>query len=220
MRLHQAGTEGSASKDHEALEQKRVRDSQRIPPDRQSVQQFDELLREGGFAQTETSADSEQASGEASEETAKGKTGSKHAPGKKPNLFDEFPNELPPALLAQLIQSNPQLQQAQMAQAAYQSGTSKANEVMSLLRKHVRQLAMSSDARETGASGKAWLRLNDALLPGTDILLERDQAGWHLKARTDSQDSYALMQDCADALQTHFVDAGLGAISLQCELQT
>jgi hypothetical protein len=216
MRLHQAGTEGSASKEQEALEQKRVRDSQRIPPDRQSVQQFDQLLREGEASQADIDLESPVA--KTADEQSKEQHFRKQLQAKKAHMFDELPNEMPPSLLALLVQSNPQLQQAQMAQASAQSGTSKANDVMALLRKHVRQLAMSSDARETGASGKAWLRLNDSLLPGTDVLLERDANGWRLQARTDSSDSFSLMQACTEQLQAHFDEAGLGRVVLNCEL--
>jgi hypothetical protein len=216
MRLHQAGTEGSASKEHEALEQKRVRDSQRIPPDRQSVQQFDQLLREGQSAQAQDEFNA--VASEKPDDQSKEQHFRKQLQSKKGNQFDEFPNELPPSLLALLVQNNPQLQQAQMAQAASQSGTSKANDVIALLRKHVRQFAMSSDARESGASGQAWLRLNDSLLPGTDILLQRDTNGWRLQARTDSSDSLQLMQACADQLQMQFDEAGLGRIAFNCEL--
>jgi preprotein translocase subunit SecD len=219
MRLHQAGTEGSASKEHEALEQKRVRDTQRVPPDRQDVQQFDQLLREGMSADTEW-ASSEQPrarrfeSAEAQSASARSSKRQQHSS----STLDALPQELPPTLLLMLAQAHPQ-QQTQLAQAAAPAtGSQRAQDVIELLRKHVRQLAVSTPVREASGNGKGWMRLNESLLPGTDILLERDALGWRVHARTDSPDSQALMQACAESLQAHFDEAGLGRVALSFEL--
>ncbi len=210
MRLHNSGTEGSASKEHEELhlQQKRVQQGERILPDRQSVSEFDALLKDQQQARSQVADAGDAADANASEPRLR--RGMKNSLG-----LDSLPTE-PPASLLAMLQPPGQVQiQAQVSQSASTSAQ-RATEVVELLRKHVKQLAVSPKLASHGVA-QAWLKLSDDLLPGTELLIEFDNGRWQVNARSDSQASIELMEQCADQLQLRFDEAGLGAIALQVQ---
>jgi hypothetical protein len=210
MRLHNAGSEGTASKEHEELDlqQKRVQQGQRVLPDRQSVSEFDALLKDQQQARAEVTDRREAA--EPADDAPRTRRAFKNGLG-----LDSLPTEPPASLLAMLQPPGNVQIQAQITQTASTSAQ-RASEVVDLLRKHVKQLAISPKLASSDAQ-QAWLKLSDDLLPGTELLIEHDNGRWQVQARSDSRASIDLMEQCADQLQARFDDAGLGSIALRVE---
>ena len=82
-----------------------------------------------------------------------------------------------------------------------------------MLERHVRQLAVSSDA---GAEkGQILLRLADSTLPGTDLLLSRTDSGWLLRADVRSRGSFEAIQQAAPQLAERFAARNLGTLEIE-----
>ena len=82
-----------------------------------------------------------------------------------------------------------------------------------MLERHVRQLAVSQDGTEQ-EKGQVLLRLNDATLPGTDLLLSRTERGWLLRADVRSRGSYEAIQHAAPKLAERFASRNLGMLEV------
>lgn len=86
-----------------------------------------------------------------------------------------------------------------------------------MVEKHVKQLAAGRDER-VGDDGTILLRMNDATLPGTDLLLKRNGEGrWTLQADTTSRDSYQAISRAVPSLARRFAAAGLGEINVESQ---
>ena len=82
-----------------------------------------------------------------------------------------------------------------------------------MLERHVRQLAV--DAAHAGdGDGQVLLRMSDATLPGTDLLLSRTSDGWRLRADVRSRDSYDAIREAAPALARRFAEQNLGTLEV------
>lgn len=86
-----------------------------------------------------------------------------------------------------------------------------------LLERHVRQLAVSPDARERD-DGQVLLRMADATLPGTDLLLSRTADGWTLRADVRSRASYDAIREAAPELARRFAARNLGTLTIDPHL--
>ncbi|WP_242111957.1 type III secretion HpaP family protein [Luteimonas aquatica] len=82
-----------------------------------------------------------------------------------------------------------------------------------LIQKHVRQMAASDDAARD-SDGQVLLRMSDATLPGTDLLLSRTATGWTLRADSRSRDSYEAIRRAAPELARRFADSDLGELTI------
>lgn len=80
-----------------------------------------------------------------------------------------------------------------------------------LIQKHVRQMA-ADDAASKHSDGQVFLRMSDATLPGTDLLLSRTATGWVLRADSRSRDSYDAIRRAAPELAKRFADSQLGEL--------
>lgn len=83
-----------------------------------------------------------------------------------------------------------------------------------MLERHVRQLAVDG-AAGTDGDGHVLLRMADATLPGTDLLLSKTADGWHLRADVRSRDSYDAIRDTAPALAKRFAEQNLGRLEIE-----
>jgi len=82
-----------------------------------------------------------------------------------------------------------------------------------MLERHVRQLAV--DAAHAGdGDGQVLLRMSDATLPGTDLLLSRTADGWRLRADVRSRDSYDAIREAGPALARRFAEQNLGTLEI------
>jgi hypothetical protein len=83
-----------------------------------------------------------------------------------------------------------------------------------LIQKHVRQMAASDEALK-GSDGQVLLRMSDATLPGTDLLLSRTATGWTLRADSRSRDSFDAIRRAAPELAKRFADSDLGELTIE-----
>ncbi|HJR73204.1 MAG TPA: hypothetical protein VJ806_06155 [Luteimonas sp.] len=82
-----------------------------------------------------------------------------------------------------------------------------------LIEKHVRQLAVD-DSAARDSDGQVLLRMADATLPGTDLLLSRTADGWALRADVRSRASYDAIREAAPELAKRFAERNLGTLSI------
>lgn len=82
-----------------------------------------------------------------------------------------------------------------------------------LIERHVRQLAVD-DAVARGDSGQVLLRMADATLPGTDLLLTRNATGWTLRADVRSRSSFDAIREAAPELTRRFAERNLGTLEI------
>lgn len=83
-----------------------------------------------------------------------------------------------------------------------------------LIEKHVRQLAVDEGAARD-SDGQVLLRMADATLPGTDLLLSRTADGWALRADVRSRASYDAIREAAPELAKRFAERNLGNLSIE-----
>lgn len=93
-----------------------------------------------------------------------------------------------------------------------------SNAVADLIERHVRQLAVAGGTADARADGRVLLRLADATLPGTDLLLSREAGGWVLRADVRSRESFEAIRDAAPGLVKRFADRELGTLRVEPHL--
>ncbi len=86
------------------------------------------------------------------------------------------------------------------------------NAFSDMVERHLKQLA--ADRGSAPGDGKVLLRMADATLPGTDLLLSRTADGWLLRADVRSRSSFDAIQDAAPALARRFAERNLGTLSI------
>ncbi len=86
-----------------------------------------------------------------------------------------------------------------------------------MLERHVRQLAVGPHGAGEDR-GQVLLRLNDATLPGTDLLLSRTDRGWLLRADVRSRGSYDAIRQAAPQLAERFAARNLGTLEVEPHL--
>lgn len=82
-----------------------------------------------------------------------------------------------------------------------------------MLERHVRQFAVDG-AAAGDREGQVLLRMSDATLPGTDLLLSRTADGWRLRADVRSRVSYDAIREAAPALARRFAEHDLGTLEI------
>ena len=82
-----------------------------------------------------------------------------------------------------------------------------------LIQRHVRQMAASDSATREG-DGQVLLRMSDATLPGTDLLLSRTADGWRLRSDSRSRSSHDAICQAAPELAKRFADNDLGVLEV------
>jgi len=80
----------------------------------------------------------------------------------------------------------------------------------------VRQLAVGgNDVDER--DGQVLLRMADATLPGTDLMLSKTADGWMLRADVRSRDSYDAIREAAPELARRFAERNLGVLEIDSQ---
>jgi len=82
-----------------------------------------------------------------------------------------------------------------------------------LIQRHVRQMA-ASDGALRDSDGQVLLRMSDATLPGTDLLLSRTAEGWRLRSDSRSRSSHDAICRAAPELAKRFADNDLGVLEI------
>ncbi|MET0327569.1 MAG: hypothetical protein ABW163_02240 [Luteimonas sp.] len=110
--------------------------------------------------------------------------------------------------------------QAQMAlrdgapAAAPAAAASNAGQLFDMMQKHVRQMAVH-DARDPGGDGQVLLRMADATLPGTDLMLRKSADGWVLRADSRSRESFDAIREAGPQLAKRFAEQNLGTLTIE-----
>ena len=104
------------------------------------------------------------------------------------------------------------------APAAMPAPVGASNAVVELIERHVRQLAVGAGATDAQGDGQVLLRMADATLPGTDLLLSREGDGWVLRADVRSRGSYDAIRDAAPELMKRFAERNLGTLRVDPHL--
>lgn len=126
---------------------------------------------------------------------------------------------LPPSELAALYQA--QLLARDVPAVATPATTPQAQgnpqALADMLERHVRQLAVSAGGTRA-EDGQVLLRLSDATLPGTDLLLSRTETGWRLRADVRSRGSFDAIRQAAPKLAERFAARDLGTLEIEPHL--
>lgn len=121
-------------------------------------------------------------------------------------------SSLPPADASALFQAQMALRDGAMpAQAPPPAANPQA--FADLIERHVRQLAVDDGVARDG-DGQVLLRLADATLPGTDLLLSRNGDGWTLRADVRSRESFDAIREAAPQLAKRFAERNLGTLEI------
>ncbi|WP_394002210.1 hypothetical protein ACF3M1_15705 [Luteimonas sp. WGS1318] len=86
-------------------------------------------------------------------------------------------------------------------------------QLMEMMERHVRQLAVH-DASQSGSDGQVLLRMHNATLPGTDLLLSREGDGWVLRADSRSRESFDAIREAGPQLAQRFAERNLGTLTI------
>ena len=81
----------------------------------------------------------------------------------------------------------------------------------------MRQLAVGGGTAANAGDGQVLLRMSDASLPGTDLLLSRTETGWLLRADTRSRGSYDAIREAGPELARRFESRQLGSLELDLQ---
>lgn len=87
------------------------------------------------------------------------------------------------------------------------------NAFADMVERHLKQLAADRGAAG-GGDGHVLLRMADATLPGTDLLLSRTAQGWMLRADVRSRGSFDAIRQAAPALARRFAERNLGVLEV------
>ncbi len=87
------------------------------------------------------------------------------------------------------------------------------NAFADMVERHLKQLAADRGAAG-GGDGHVLLRMADATLPGTDLLLSRTEQGWMLRADVRSRSSFDAIRQAAPALARRFAERNLGVLEV------
>lgn len=88
------------------------------------------------------------------------------------------------------------------------------NAFADMVERHLKQMATDRGAAAGAGDGRVLLRMADATLPGTDLLLSRTPEGWVLRADVRSRSSFDAIREAAPALARRFAERNLGTLSI------
>jgi hypothetical protein len=88
------------------------------------------------------------------------------------------------------------------------------NAFADMVERHLKQMAADRGATSGAGDGRVLLRMADATLPGTDLLLSRTPDGWMLRADVRSRSSFDAIREAAPELARRFAERNLGTLSI------
>ncbi|MCE7031704.1 hypothetical protein LY625_03575 [Lysobacter sp. GX 14042] len=121
---------------------------------------------------------------------------------------------LPPAESAAMWQAQHLAAQAPAVTTGAPPPTANPAALAQMLERHVRQLAVS-EGGATDSNSQVLLRLDEATLPGTDLMLTRTTDGWLLQADVRSAESFTAIREAAGQLGERFAARGLGNLVVE-----
>lgn len=120
---------------------------------------------------------------------------------------------LPPADASALFQAQMALRDGGAAPANAPPPAANPQAFVDLIERHVRQMAVGDGVSRDG-DGQVLLRMADATLPGTDLLLTRNADGWTLRADVRSRESFDAIREAGPELARRFAERNLGTLSI------
>jgi hypothetical protein len=204
---------------------KRLPGDQRPPPNPENVDQFRAVMeqaRDGepgrqslqGQAQARA-AEAQLAEQAAGDGAARAKAVSERVEDTARRRADDLgtsASSLPSADASALFHAQLALREGG-AQPAQAPPATNPQALVELIERHVRQLAVG-DAAARDSDGQVLLRMADATLPGTDLLLSRTADGWALRADVRSRSSFDAIREAAPELAKRFAERNLGTLSI------
>lgn len=123
---------------------------------------------------------------------------------------------VPAAMTDMAAVASPQPQRmAEAAQQAAVASGSVAPALAELVQKHVRQMLVSDPRSSRGRSREVLLRMQNDVLPGTDLWLTQTDNGWQLRADVRSRDAYDTLLANKDELVQRFAASALGELEIE-----
>ena len=181
-------------------------DGQPAQEDMRGFTRADALAADAGLAEHEAGSDAARASvlSEVVEDKAQ----------RRADDLGLSASSLPPADASALFQAQMALRDgAAPTQAPPPAANPQA--FVDLIERHVRQLAVGDNiARDGDGDGQVLLRMADATLPGTDLLLTRNGDGWTLRADVRSRESFDAIREAAPELTKRFAERNLGTLEI------
>ncbi|HST45064.1 MAG TPA: hypothetical protein VLK29_07560 [Luteimonas sp.] len=216
--------ETAATQRREAAESAR----DKVPPQPEQVDRFRAVMQqmregntEGGLAQAEQPGLAEDAQAlvpeDAGAEAARGQraldSGVDDRAARRADDLGLSTSSQPPADAAQMMHAQLAMRDASVPTQAPPPAAS-AQAFADLVERHVRQMAIGQPATADG-DGQVLLRMSDATLPGTDLLLSRSGDGWILRADVRSRESYDAIREAGPELARRFAERNLGTLSVE-----
>lgn len=121
---------------------------------------------------------------------------------------------LPPAESAAMWQAQHLASQAPAVATSAPPPATNPAALAQMLERHVRQLAVS-EGGAADSDSQVLLRLDEATLPGTDLMLTRTTDGWLLQAEVRSAESFEAIREAAGQLGERFAARGLGKLVVE-----
>lgn len=118
-----------------------------------------------------------------------------------------------PAESAAMLQAQMALRDGANAPPPAAAPQADPGHILDMMERHVRQLAVH-DTRQAGGDGQVLLRMNDATLPGTDLLLSREGDAWVLRADSRSRESFDAIREAGPRLAQRFAERNLGTLTV------
>ncbi|NLG58817.1 MAG: hypothetical protein GX538_01470 [Gammaproteobacteria bacterium] len=196
--------------------------AQREPPPREAVDRFRQAMQSRHEAREEFAGGRAAGAGvlsgeeraQAQAEVNRAATDDAVQAGRQPGDDLETMRARDPAEVLAMMQAQSALRDgAHMAQQAPATAAANPAAFAELVERHVRQLAVGGNAVDD-RDGQVLLRMSDATLPGTDLMLSRTADGWLLRADVRSRDSYDAIREAAPELAKRFSERNLGTLEI------
>lgn len=211
------------------------REAERAPPPREQVDRFRDVLRQAGQSNQDAKlafADARQQQagelrGESRTESAQIARAAAEE-GLRVDAVGARGEDASETARQQVLEAT-EIMAMMQAQSALRDGgapampappSMNAGTFSDLLERHVRQLAVAGGQGAQASDGQVLLRMADATLPGTDLLLTRTETGWLLKADTRSRGSYDAIREAAPELARRFAERDLGELQIDPQLHS
>ena len=189
----------------------------REPPAREDIEQFRNVMQARQEARDEFAAARGKGAGElAGQQREEAQAAARQAVTAEAVDAGRQPADDLAELLAMMQAQTALRDGAHMAQAPAAPAPANPAAFAELVERHVRQLAVGgNDVDER--DGQVLLRMADATLPGTDLMLSKTADGWMLRADVRSRDSYDAIREAAPELARRFAERNLGVLEIDSQ---
>lgn len=148
--------------------------------------------------------------------SARNSGGSEDGEGMEAGTAQAGPGSTPTPMPTEMAAAPAQPQTLTAApQQAAAASANLAPALAELVQKHVRQMLVSDPRSGRGRSREVLLRMQNDVLPGTDLWLTQTENGWQLRADVRSRDAYDTLLANQDELVQRFAEGSLGKLTIE-----